>query len=200
MAKRILLSGLILFILVGCVRSSPSPQSESQNTVIDTILDSFSAEDYKAGVIPDEALQTILQCGQKATSSWNLQPWHFTVIRSGELISSLLAGGVAQREYKEGNVIIVISGMIKEEGISSTFDCALATQNMYLAAQALGYGSRLYYDVIPMINSGMKDSLGIPEGYEAQIYLYIGNVADGVDATASASPRNPLGGNVNYID
>ena len=74
-----------------------------------------------------------------------------------------------------------------------------AEWSFLVAAQGLGFGTRFYYDVIPLINSSMKETLGIPQNYEAQIYLYIGHLPDGVDVTTSASERNPLEGNVNYI-
>lgn len=201
MSKRILVSILAVAMLLALIPAGCATSKPEQKTAIDTILNSFSTEEFAAGKITDESIQQILQCGQKATSSWNLQPWHFTVIRNSDTIKNLLANGVAQREYQDGNTIIVISAKIKEDpGVSTTLDAALAAQNMYIAAQSLGLGTRFYYDVIPLINSSLKDTLGIPQDYEAQIYLYLGYLPKGVDVTTSASERNPLEGNVNYID
>ena len=199
MKKWVLFGLIIVCISIGFAASgigAPSRPTEASNAVISAILGGFSPDEYKEGAVSDKDIETILQCGQKATSSWNLQPWHFTVIRSDEIASGLC------RHYTEGSVLIVVSGRIKEEpvGIDPAFDCALAAQNMYLAAQALGYGSRMYYDNIERVNAGMKDELGIPEGYDARIFLLVAHIADGVDAVTSASPRNPLEGNVNYVE
>lgn len=49
-------------------------------------------------------------------------------------------------------------------------------------------------------NDAMKDTLGIPDGYEAQIIMHIGYIDDSEDAVTTATPRNKLSGNVSYID
>ena len=198
MKKWVLFSLIFISIAVGFTASgagAPSGQPEASKAVIDAILGGFSPSEYKEGEISDKDIETILQCGQKATSARNLQPWHFTVIRNGEIASGLC------RHYKEGGVLIVVSGRKMEGtgGFDASFDCALAAQNMFLAAQALGYGSRMYYSNVDRINAGMKDELGIPEGYDAHIFLLVAHAAEGVDAVTSASPRNPLEGNVNYV-
>lgn len=126
----------------------------------------------------------------------NAQPWHFTVIKNSET-----AGQLASRNYVEGAVVIVVSGRPDEKvGVSIAFDSGLATQNMYIAAQSLGFGAHLYYGGVQDINDNMKDTLGIPDDYEAQIIMLVGYLDDSVDAVSSASARNPLSGNVNYVD
>jgi len=163
---------------------------------IDAIMSSYSGKSFKEGAVPDDALEAILQSGQKAPSATNAQPWHFTVIRNSEI-----AGQLASRNYQEGAVVIVVSGRADEGvGVSIAFDCALATQNMYLAAQSLGFGAHLYYGGVDDINQSMKDTLGIPDEYEAQIIMLVGYLADDVDATTSASARNSLSDTVNYVD
>jgi len=46
----------------------------------------------------------------------------------------------------------------------------------------------------------MKTVLGIPSDYEAQIIMLIGYLGDDVDAVTSASQRNTLSTNVNYVE
>lgn len=163
---------------------------------IDTIMNSYSGKEFIAGEVPDEVIETILQTGQKAPSAVNQQPWHFTVVRNPEL-----AGQLASRNYQDGGVVIVVSGKTDESvGVSVAFDCALATQNMYIAAQSLGYGAHLYYSGVDEINNNMKDTLGIPQEYDAQIIMLVGQLADNTDALSSASPREVLQDNVNYVD
>ena len=183
----------------------PSGQASAQyepvelavsSDLIDAIMSSYSGKSFKEGAVPDDVLEAILQSGQKAPSATNAQPWHFTVIKNSETAAQL-----ASRNYVEGAVVIVVSGRPDEKvGVSIAFDCALATQNMYLAAQSLGLGAHLYYGGVQNINDSMKDTLGIPNDYEAQIIMLVGYLDDGVDAVSSASARNPLSDNVNYID
>ena len=183
----------------------PSGQASAQyepvelaasSDLIDAIMSSYSGKSFKEGAVPDDVLEAILQSGQKAPSASNGQPWHFTVIKDSEIAAQL-----ASRNYVEGAVVIVVSGKADESvGVSIAFDCALATQNMYLAAQSLGLGAHLYYGGVDNINETMKDTLGIPDGYEAQIIMLVGYLDDSVDVVSSASARNPLSDNVNYIE
>lgn len=169
--------------------------SNTSSGAIDTILSGFSAKAFISGEVSQDAIETILQCGAKAPSARNLQPWHFTVIRDSEI-----AGGLV-RDYPEGGVVIVVSGTTEEmEGVDVSFDCALATQNMYIAAQSLGLGAHIYMGGVSSTNESMKDTLGIPEGYEAKIFMLVAQMDDGVDAVTSASGRNPLSELVNYVD
>lgn len=163
---------------------------------IEAIMSSYSGKSFKEGTVPDDVLEAILQSGQKAPSATNAQPWHFTMVRNSEV-----AAGLVSRNYVEGAVVIVVSGRPDEKvGVNVAFDCALATQNMYIAAQSLGFGAHLYYGGVQNINESMKDTLGIPTEYEAQIIMLVGQLDDNLDAVTSASARNPLSGNVNYID
>lgn len=173
----------------------PVELTVSSNT-IDMIMSSYSGKTFKEGSVPDDALEAILQSGQKAPSAMNAQPWHFTVIKNSEIAAEL-----PSRNYAEGAVVIVVSGKPDESaGVNIAFDCALATQNMYIAAQSLGLGAHLYYGGVQDINNNMKETLGIPDGYEAQIIMLVGYLDESVDAVASASVRNPLSDNVNYVD
>ena len=164
--------------------------------MIDAIMRTYSGKSFKEGSIPDDLLEAILYSGQKAPSATNAQPWHFTVIKNSDIAAQL-----ASRNYQQGAVVIVVSGKPDDRrGVNVAFDCALATQNMYLAAQSLGLGAHLYYSGVQNINDSMKDSLGIPDEYEAQIIMLVGYIADDVDAMTSASARNPIANNVNYVD
>ena len=90
----------------------------------------------------------------------------------------------------EGNAIIVISGLDQRDHAAAiAFDCALATENMYLAAQSLGLGSHIYTGPIANLNAKYKDSAGVPAGYLAVSILKIGNKEHEADAVSSASQR-----------
>lgn len=168
----------------------------ASSDAIDAIMSSYSGKTFKEGIVPEDVLESILQSGQKAPSAMNAQPWHFTAIRNSELAAQLAA-----RNYVEGAVVIVVSGKADEKaGVSIAFDCALATENMYIAAQSLGLGAHLYYGGVDNINSSMKDTLGIPDDYEAQIIMLVGYLDDSMDAVSSATVRNSLSNNVNYIE
>ena len=97
-----------------------------------------------------------------------------------------------------GNVLIIVSGTEAQQSlISVDFDCALATQNMFMAAQGLGLGARIYGSPVASLNT-KKEALHIPAGYRAVIVLRIGNIDKSVDAVSSASARKKPEEIINY--
>ena len=173
---------------------SSSDSQSSPSEAINVILGGFSAKAFQAGDIPDDDIQAILECGAKAPSARNLQPWHFTVIRDGKTAKSLI------RDCPDGGIVIVVSGSSEQgNGMDVSFDCGLATQNMYVAAQSLGLGAHIYLSGVQEVNNNMRETLGIPNGYDARMLLLIGRLKDDVDAVTSASKRNPLDDIVNYV-
>ena len=156
------------------------------------ILSHYATRNFIEGAIPAGDLDTILQTGVRAPSARNRQPWHFTVVRDLELAQKIIP------QTLEGNVIVVVSA----EGDGKTnaveiIDCSLAVQSIYLAAQALGYGSRIYTGPIGSLNDNLKGELDLPAGHNAVVAVRIG--LDGTtDAVSAASARNPADSMITY--
>jgi nitroreductase len=157
---------------------------QQNDAAVDAIINHYAARNFIAGAIPKADLDQILWAGIRAPSANNRQPWLFTVVRNPELAKRIVPQNV------DGNVLIVISG----EGDGKTngrviLDCALAVESVYLAAQALGYGSRIYTGPMDALNRDLKAELGIPGGHSAVALVRIGRVQGGVDAVSAASSR-----------
>jgi len=203
--KQIAIFIIIIFAATFFVACDTSRSDANQNDqadhvssmcVIDAIMSSYSCRSFGKGVVPDEIIEILLNAGQKAPSAGNAQPWHFTVIKNTEI-----AQQVAPRHYAEGALVIVISGKPDARRPNvEIFDSASASQNIYLAAQAFGLGVRQYINGVQEVNDNMRESLGIPEGYNAIIIMMIGYPDYGPDAISTASPRRPVESNVNFID
>ena len=152
MKTRICFSVLLL-LLAFAVQSQPT------NPVVQTILSGYSAKNFIAEPVSEHDINLILECGIKAPSARNSQLWKFTVIKDESLISPVA------RFAKPGNVIIIVSGAeTAPEGMNVDFDCALATENMYVAAQELELKTHIYTGPIRNINA-KKQEYQIPEGY-----------------------------------
>jgi len=179
MHKKTVLSVLIV-LFSGYVTLSAQT---SGNVVIDAILKSYSAKVFTSVPVSDTDIDLIVKCGMKAPSGRNFQPWKFTVIKdqviTGEILQNITAG----------NILIIVSGQEKQDGTVDPFDCALATENMYVAAQALGLGAHIYAGPVANINTNWKEKLGIPVGYRAVTVIRIGNIDKNVDAVSAASTR-----------
>jgi len=148
------------------------------------IINHYAARNFIAGAIPAADLNAIIQAGVRAPSAANQQPWRFTVVRTLALAQKIVPQTV------EGNVLIVISAAgDNKTNTREIIDCALATESVYLAAQALGYGSRIYTGPINNVNSNLKGELGLPPGHSAVAIVRVGKVQPGVDAVSAASAR-----------
>jgi nitroreductase len=162
--------------------------------IVSFISSIYSPRQFKAAPVSHEKIQLILEAGHKAPSARNAQPWHFTVVRNKDVIDQIM------NNVQDGEVLIVVSGPAEPSRFSIDFDVALATQNMFIVAQALELAARMYVVPIANLNEKLLPTLNIPTDYKAYIVLRIGYEADGVDAVTAASPRQPLETKVNYID
>jgi nitroreductase len=160
-----------------------------------TITENYAASPGKflTGKITEDELNSILQAGLRAPSARNGQPWHFTVVRDDASLAKAIIPNITG-----DNVIIVISG----EGDGRTngpviLDCALATQSVYLAAQALGLGSRIYTGPVDAVNAKYKERLGLPKGYSAVALVRLGRI-EAADALSAASRRKDPAGMISY--
>ncbi|MCX6327400.1 MAG: nitroreductase family protein [Bacteroidia bacterium] len=162
------------------------------NNVVDVILKSYSAKVFTTIPVSDSDIDLIVKCGMKAPSGRNTQPWKFTVVKdqtiTGEILQNITAG----------NILIIISGQEKQDGTVDPFNCALATENMYVAAQSLSLGAHIYAGPVSIINTNLKDKLGIPADYKAITVLRVGNIDKSIDAASGASARKKPEEVVNY--
>jgi nitroreductase len=166
---------------------------QQNNNPAGPIINHYAARNFIPGSIQGRDLDQILRAGIRAPSANNRQPWHFTVIQNQDLAKQII------RNNTDGNILIVISG----EGDGRTngrviLDCALAAESIYLAAQALGYGSRIYTGPMDTINNQLKTALDLPNGYSAVALVRIGRVQPPVDAVSAASARKPADNVVTY--
>jgi len=163
----------------------------SDNCVASVILSSYSERAYTSEPVTGAQLDLILECGIKAPSARNLQPWKFTVIKDEATMKEIIDDVVP------GNVLVVVSGVVSEGGSTPDFDCGLAAESMFLAAHGLGLGARIYGSSAGNINS-KQEMFQIPSGYRAVVVLRIGNIDESVDAVTAATQRKSLQEVVNY--
>jgi nitroreductase len=158
-----------------------------------TIINHYSARNFATGTIPRGDLDIILQAGIRSPSASNGQPWHFTVVQNLALAKKIIPQAV------DGNVIIIVSAAgDSKTNTREIIDCSLATQSIYLAAQAIGYGSRIYTGPINNLNQNLKSEIGLPAGHSAVALVRVGKVEGNVDAVSAASARRASNTFVTY--
>ncbi len=130
--------------------------------VLEAIRTRRSIRKYKKTPVTDEMVDKILDAGNWAPSSKNARPWKFIVLRDSEVrrkLSELLPYGKFLTETPLGIAVIVdpsVSSRPVEDG-------AAVTENMLLAAHALGLGA-CWIGSYGIANEGdAKDVLGVPQ-------------------------------------
>ena len=186
--RNLITSFAVLLIMAASVYGQ-----KGDNNVVTSILKSYSSKVFSTEPVSDDEIDQIVKCGIKAPSARNMQPWRFTVVKDTSLTKKILPG------INEGNILIIVSGPDDEQRRDIVYyDCALASENMYIAAQSLGLGAHIYFSPIRNIDSTVRESLEIPVGYMPISILRFGNIDSSVDAVSSASSREPIGAIVNY--
>ena len=177
-------SFIILIAMILLTASFISAQT-ANDPALKTFINNFSARNFTTDAVTKAQLDIILQAGIRSPSAGNRQPWLFTVVQNLDFAKQLVPQATA------GNALIVVSaaGDGKTNG-AAILDCALAVQSIYLAAQAIGLGSRIYTGPMDNINRSFKTQLGLPAGHSAVAVVRIGCLPAGTDAVSSASARN----------
>ena len=112
------------------------------------------------------------------------------------------AGGTAKAGIADAPLVIAVSCVPGSE-----LDAGLACQNMSVAAQLLGYGTKIISSPTIAVNGEKQEEyrelLGIPEDQTAVAFLLVGmedlSAEETVDAYAGATARNPLDEMVTYV-
>jgi nitroreductase len=160
------------------------------NEVLDAIRARRSTRSFTARQIEPEQLEELLDAAVWAPSGGNNQSWLFTAVQNGETLlrlnelvregfqrwvpdddypGKLGAKAASQKEsynfYYHAPTVLIASNKPNYENAMA--DCALALENVFLAAQSMGLGS-CYLNQLHWLRSdpGVRDfllELGIPK-------------------------------------
>ena len=120
------------------------------NEVIKTIQSRKSIRKYSGEPFPEGDLQEILKTGFSAPSAGNRQPWRVVIVKDRNRRHQLATAAFGQSFIAQAPVILVVCAVpyesaerYKERGATlyAFQDTAALTQNMLLAAHALGYAT-----------------------------------------------------------
>lgn len=155
-----------------------------------------SIREYAPEMPVTETIQSLVKAAVQAPSAMNLQPWAFAVVRGrdrltsisdrakGHLLKTMTAGSplssLRERLADPGfdifygaPVLIIICATSSEAGASE--DCALAAQNLMLAAHSEGLGTCWIGLARPWLNEAMaKEELRLPTGYAPVAPIILG--------------------------
>lgn len=122
-------------------------------TPIENIMTRTSVRKFTDRSISKDTLETIVKAGMAAPTAVNKQPWDFVVVTERQVLDSLMANHPYSNLSTATAAIIVCGNMEKAmEGDGQAYwiqDCSAATENILLAAHALGLGA-VWCGVYPM--------------------------------------------------
>lgn len=175
-----------------------SEQSDSA-IVVNTILERRSIRAYKDTPVERQKLETIVNCGINAPSGMNQQPWEVRVVQDSAFIAELteiFAAKNPERAQGEGfknmfrNAPALIFIATPRDG-KGLVDCGLITENMVLAATAMGLGTCIQGGPIAFLKdtpdcNPYLQRLEISADYELQLVIGVGYA----DEAPEAKPRD----------
>lgn len=164
-----------------------------------------SIRSYTDEEVTDEEVNRILEAATWAPSACNKQSWRFVVVRKPETIEKLYKAASYSTQHqifvKKAKVVVVVCSDLnvyktfphKERALSlfTIQETAAATQNLLLAAHALGLGAcwvSLFSD------EQVKEALNFPEGMRPVAIIPLGHTK----SKTNPKPRCPLKDIVNH--
>ena len=156
-------------------------KSEAQ-VAINNIMTRTSIRQYTDETVSKADIETMLRAGMAAPTAVNRQPWHFVAVTDKTKLAELAGrrGGM----IKQAGVAIVVCGNMDKamQGPGQAFwvqDCSAATENILLAANAIGLGA-VWTGCYPMDDrvAEVSKTLKLPKTIVPLCVIAIGHPAE----------------------
>ena len=170
---------------------------------------------FEDKLVPDSAIQTMLEAATYAPSAINVQPWKFTLITNKATMKQLsetakpallrmlpdvgdegLVGLKKMLSNPQYNIFYNAPLLIFVSGIKSPYaiyDCSMAAQNMMLAAYTLSIGSCWIGTAVGLANDPkVKTELGVPDDHEVHAAIIFGYPKGGFPKAPEKRPAQIL--------
>lgn len=174
----LIFSVILLLVMESCTSNSTDGKSGIQTQdAIENIMARKSVRKYLEKKVEDEKVSTLLKAGMAAPTGKDTRPWEFVVVTDRAVLDTMAASLPYAKMLKEAPLAIVVCG----DTTKSSYwyiDCSAATENILLAAEALGLGAVWtaaypYEDRMNVVaqNTGLPEHIRplcvIPVGYPA---------------------------------
>ena len=188
--------------LVSCGQQ-PAPAQEPVEVdkaavVIENIMTRVSVRQFTEEPVAKADLETILKAGLQAPSAMNAQDWQVRIVTNQEMLNTLsgfmlsteMGKGMAERlngknAFANAPAVAFIAAETGEKATAyNREDTALMSENILLAAHALGLGATYQAAPARMINDSkeakdfLKTAFGFPENADLINVIIIGHPAE----------------------
>ena len=168
----IALAILTAVFVTGCNcnnNEQPTNNTDNGKTAIENIMTRTSIRSFTDRAVSDDTIEMLLRAGMAAPTAVNKQPWHFVVVTDRAVMDSLGGNGRQSQMWKESPLAIAVCGDMDKalDGLAQAFwvqDCSAATENILLAAHALGLGA-VWTGCYPMVErmTNVSQVLNLPD-------------------------------------
>ena len=165
-----LLASLVRLVYVSQTQTDAPAAPGKSEVVFQNILNRKSVRAYTDRAVSREQLDTLLRAAMAAPTGRDMRPWKFVVIDDKEALAKLAGQLPYAKMLPEAAAAIVVCGDLSvtdDKGKPSTnwtFDCSAATENLLLAAEAMGLGA-VWTGVYPYEErqTAVNQALQLPE-------------------------------------
>jgi nitroreductase len=147
--------------------------------MIKTIFSRRSIRKYTPDPVSEEDIKTLLEAAMAAPSASNRKPWHLVVVTERETLDKLADSHRYGKMLHDAPLCVAVCGDTSASERFWVQDCSAATENLLLAATALGLGA-VWLGVHPSEErvADIRGILGIPEGVTPLNLVSVGHPAE----------------------
>lgn len=148
---------------------------------IEAILTRRSIRKYGPGPVSDEMMETLLRAAMASPSARNQQPWAFVVVDDRAILNAVPEFHPHAGMLRHAPLAIVVCADTTRQPLEGYWlqDCAAATQNVLLAAHALGLGACwVGVQPRPEREAGLKRLLDLPDWVRPVALVALGYPAE----------------------
>ncbi|MCB6973635.1 MULTISPECIES: nitroreductase family protein [Butyricimonas] len=133
---------VIVFLKTSCMGDAKQQDDPVLKTkaVLENIAARKSVRKYLKKEVEEEKITAMLKAGMAAPSGMDRRPWEFVVVTDRAALDSMAASLPYAKMLAQAPMAIVVCG----DSTRSSYwyvDCSAVTQNILLAAEALGLGA-----------------------------------------------------------
>jgi len=162
------------------MRAPPAREQIGENMeVFEAIKDRRSIRRYTKDPVSEDLVEKILDAGRWAPSASDRQPWSFIVVKNEEVkrkVAEASTYGKFLADAPLGIAVVIDPQASPRSG--GVEDGAIATQNMLLAAHALGLGACWIGSYNSVYEERIKTILSIPKNKRLLSIISIGFPAE----------------------
>ncbi len=190
--KKLVIFALAAMVIAGCAKQETS----MENQAINNIMTRVSVREFTGEKISEAQIDTLLRAAMSAPSAINKQPWAFIVVTDEDKIAALGEALPYSRCSNKPAVAIIPCGDLSKaiEGEMANFwinDVSAATENLLLAAHAMGLGA-VWTGLHPDLNRAklVQEMLGLPEHIIPLCVVPVGVPAEQPEVKDKYKPEN----------